>query len=108
MHSTVIIRIDANQGTIVNWAMCTRIRTITDLKTTSPQSRKISVNNFLNKKQQLRRHFGFCDAREISTAKCKSGFVYKVTITLILTLNSRRKKDIKFSQLKVSFKYLLV
>ena len=38
MHSTVIIRIDANQGTIINWAMRTRIRANTDLKKQHPLS----------------------------------------------------------------------
>ena len=50
------------------------------------------MNNFLNENQQLRRRFEFCEAGEISTAKCKSGFVYKTMLFLILTPKTPREK----------------
>ena len=81
---------DANQGTMINWTMRTKIRANTDFKN------NISSVYESNKKHQ-------------STAKCKSGLVTKNRFSdQLLTNNKQRKKDNKFSQLKVLFKYLLV
>ena len=64
---------------------------------------------YYKKYQKLLKYFGFCDTREISTAKCKSDFVYvRSLFRPILKTISTVIRTKKFSQLKVLFKYLLV